>query len=333
VTRTKARPQVSPEVLERVVDVARLAPSIHNTQPWAWTLGDGLELWADRSRGLRYADPEGRGLVISCGAALHHAVTAARAMGLDALPTYLPDPTHPDLLARITLRQATPSVEALRLLDLVPQRCTDRRRLTSWPIPASTLARLGSAASRWHTAAAGVARPDVRLRIEQLSEDARRALAADPEIAAELRAWIGREGGDGIPGATLPPVGAAADAYPRRADPTEGLEESDTRVDRTDTLMVVSTAGDRTVDWLHAGEALSALWLEATGLGLSVVPISQAVAYAPCRDALRTELGLRHPHPQLLLRVGWAPIGRGSLNRTPRRSLEEILRRGRGARA
>ena len=58
------------------------APSVHNTQPWAWRLRpDGVDLYADHQRRLSVADPVGRELTISCGAALHHFQVAARALG------------------------------------------------------------------------------------------------------------------------------------------------------------------------------------------------------------------------------------------------------------
>src|SRR6266516_3450420 len=45
--------------VEAAVAVAIRAPSIHNTQPWAWRLSaDGLALRADRSRQLAVADPD-----------------------------------------------------------------------------------------------------------------------------------------------------------------------------------------------------------------------------------------------------------------------------------
>ena len=64
------------------VELACRAPSVHNTQPWAWRLRpDGVDLYADHQRRLSVADPVGRELTISCGAALHHFQVAARAMG------------------------------------------------------------------------------------------------------------------------------------------------------------------------------------------------------------------------------------------------------------
>ena len=68
--------------LEAAARAAQHAPSVFNTQPWAWRItGDALELWADTSRRLDAIDRDGRLLLLSCGAALHHARVALAATG------------------------------------------------------------------------------------------------------------------------------------------------------------------------------------------------------------------------------------------------------------
>src|SRR6185312_15036503 len=70
------------EALVAAADAARLAPSVHNTQPWRWVVrGDRLELRAAPERQLREQDADGRLMVLSCGAALHHALVALAASG------------------------------------------------------------------------------------------------------------------------------------------------------------------------------------------------------------------------------------------------------------
>ena len=104
---------VRTEALRSVVELACLAPSIHNTQPWTWRVRRGLlELHADHSRRLSAADPTGRSLVISCGAALHHAQVAARALGWRAEVDRLPEGPTAALLATLRLRRSTPSLTA-----------------------------------------------------------------------------------------------------------------------------------------------------------------------------------------------------------------------------
>ena len=66
-------------LVHELIRAACSAPSVHNTQPWAWRVLDSttIELYADRTRQLPATDPLGRDLAISCGAALHHLVVAA----------------------------------------------------------------------------------------------------------------------------------------------------------------------------------------------------------------------------------------------------------------
>src|SRR5215218_353924 len=89
-------------VLRVAAQVSLNAPSIFNTQPWRWQVGaKSLTLWADRSRQLLVADPDGRLLTVSCGVALDHALTALAVSHRTAEVSRLPDPTQPDLLAEI----------------------------------------------------------------------------------------------------------------------------------------------------------------------------------------------------------------------------------------
>jgi len=45
------------------LDLARRAPSVHNSQPWWWRIGDGVvQIWADLERWLPATDPDGAGV-------------------------------------------------------------------------------------------------------------------------------------------------------------------------------------------------------------------------------------------------------------------------------
>jgi len=80
------------DVLAAAAQDALQAPSVLNTQPWRWRIdADVLELHADRDRQLAVADPDGRLLLLSCGAALHHARLAMAAAGWSAQVRRLAD--------------------------------------------------------------------------------------------------------------------------------------------------------------------------------------------------------------------------------------------------
>src|SRR5690348_4913812 len=65
------------EISRFVVEAAVYAPSLHNTQPWWFSTGDReLSVHADVERRLAVADPDGREMMISCGAALFTARVA-----------------------------------------------------------------------------------------------------------------------------------------------------------------------------------------------------------------------------------------------------------------
>src|SRR3954469_5406544 len=137
---------VSPQrhVLIEAARDALTAPSIFNSQPWHWRIGENTaQLRADRSRQLTTIDPVGRLLTVSCGVALHHARTALTAAGYTAQISYLPDPQDPDLLATIRIDGTTPPIPAaLRRYRAMAIRRTDRRPFADAPVPGDALQAL-----------------------------------------------------------------------------------------------------------------------------------------------------------------------------------------------
>ena len=86
------------------------APSVHNTQPWRFTaVGQQISLHADAGRQLMVADPDGREMMISCGAALFTARLALRSLGYIPETSVLPDPGQPLLVARVSWRRRAAS--------------------------------------------------------------------------------------------------------------------------------------------------------------------------------------------------------------------------------
>src|SRR2546423_9704205 len=92
------------EITRYVVARAIWAPSMHNSQPWRFTADGGsrLSLHADTSRRLAAADPDGREMMISCGAALFSVRLALRSLGYIPATSVLPEPGQPTLVARVS---------------------------------------------------------------------------------------------------------------------------------------------------------------------------------------------------------------------------------------
>jgi nitroreductase len=307
------------EDLAAAAAAAGLAPSVHNTQPWRWRVGpDRLDLYADRSRQLPATDPTGRLLMLSCGAALHHARVAMAAEGWTAAVALFPSRDDPDHIARV-VRGARVGVrpEAMRLFQAVRTRHTDRRPVADVPVPTSALAAIRRAVET-ERAHLHLLRPEQVSELAVVEAHAEEVTALDPARHAEIGFWVGgdRGAGTGIPDAALPDRTPQTDVplrdFGRRGDLPAGSGH-----DRAARYAVIFGEEDTPVAWVRAGAALSAAWLTATEHGLSVLPFSAVVEVGGARAALRRMLaGLGHPY--LVLRLGVADSDHPGPPHTPR---------------
>ena len=57
------------ETVRSAMMLAARAPSVHNSQPWLWRVGNySLHLYANRDLHLPQVDPDARDMMLSCGA-------------------------------------------------------------------------------------------------------------------------------------------------------------------------------------------------------------------------------------------------------------------------
>jgi len=313
-------------VLAEAATAAGHAPSVHNTQPWRWRITNAvLELYAVRDRQLHAADPDGRLLTISCGTALHHAVVALTADGWSAEMIPLPDPADPDLLARITLTGRTGvTPEAMRLFQAVQVRHTDRRPVSDTPASADTVAAIDRAVR------------DAGLELHLLTRDQILELAAaashadkveteDEDQRTELAYWIGgdRPDGVGVPDTAIPSQ-APQTTVPGRDFVRVGTLTVGPGHDRAATYAVLYGRGDEPADWLKAGQALSAGWLVATELGVTVLPFSSVIELTATRQTLRGVIS-NVGYPYLVLRLGTADPDSAGPPHTPRLPVAQTI--------
>ena len=67
--------------------------------------------------------------------------------------------------------------------------------------------------------------------------------------------------------------------------------------------------------------------LTATALGLASCPITEPLEIAKTREDVRADIFDHKEYPQMLLRVGWAPVNADPLPSTPRWPLANIAKR------
>jgi nitroreductase len=313
-----------PETIRAVLTLATRAPSVHNSQPWRWRVGpDRLHLYADASRHLLHADPDRREQMLSCGAVLHHCAVGFSATGWQAKIERLPDPADADHLAVIELvRQPAGELDVM-LADAIGRRRTDRRNFSSWPVPWGDIALMGARAAR---VGVMLRQLDLTPRLHEIVTESVSIHGADADYLAELRAWSGRYGSAaGVPAhnAVDPdlsaPIPARGFAGPALRQPADSTAEADNAV-----MVALGTETDDDLARLRAGEATSLVLLSATAMGLASCPVTEPLEIPRTREALRTDVFGTSGYPQMLLRVGWAPVNADPLPATPRRPLPEV---------
>ena len=306
---------------------ATRAPSIHNTQPWRFRWdGRSFELRADTHRGLTAADPQGRELVLSCGAALFNLRLALRKLGFEALVELLPSSADPRLLARITVEPGEPAdVMTRRMYAAMTRRHTHRGEFEDRPLSAELAVALQQAAAEEGATLLYVHDPGQRHRVLHIARAAERQLAADDRVRAEIAQWTPAPAGnrrDGVPPTAYAaePSALVDDLPGRDFDLGRGYGQVEAAEQPPGGLAVLLSPFDLQVDWLQAGQALERVLVVAAERGAFAALHSQAVEIPNLRDEIRREL-CTTGYPQILLRFGYST----DASVTPRRPVDDVL--------
>jgi hypothetical protein len=320
------------EISRFVVEAAVHAPSLHNTQPWWFSTSDReISVHADVERRLPVADPHGREMMISCGAALFTARVALRYLGFVPKVSVLPDPDLPNLVARIRYgSEQTPPADYERdLFAEIPRRRTHRGGFDPEPLPPNLISMVRDEAARERATLRIMADQSERGALAAVVEAADYALRLDAARVREQSRWSlppGSHRRDGVP----------ATAYPARPERTEpsfpsrdfahghgwGLPPSGTgAVPRSaGVVCVLTTQADRPADWVGAGQGLQRVLLVASSCGAAAALHSQPLEVPDLRDFIATVL-CEGTYPQMVIRLGTT----GQLAASVRRNVDEVL--------
>jgi hypothetical protein len=318
-------PVTGTELAAQVVAEAVWAPSVNNTQPWRFGVyRHGIDVYADPGRQLAIADPQGREMLISCGAALFTARLAVRGFGYIPEAEVLPDPAEPMLIARVSwAHQAAPTEYEHRLLRQVRQRRTHRGGFDPLPLSGEFLAVLQECAERHSAQLRIVTDEGCRAALAAVVGTAERALEFDSAYVQELAAWTSPPGStrpDGVPVTAYP-------AHPERTVPHFpgrsfarglgwGIPGIRGAARPAGVVCLLATQADRPADWINAGQALQRILLTSAAWGVAAALHSQPVELGWARELIRSRL--HDPAcPQLLLRLGTVIQTETSVRRPP----------------
>src|SRR6516225_6212291 len=322
-----SEPMTAEEIARYVVAKAVWAPSVHNTQPWRFTVeGRQVGLHDDAGRRLVVADPDGREMMISCGAALFNIRLALRSLGYSPETRVLPEPGQPTLVAKVSWRAgATADEFERRLSSHVLTRRMHRGAFDPEPLPPDTLAGLRAAAAREGAALRIVADDGRRAALAAAVQNAEHELRHNGERLRELARWTPAPGSaclDGVP----------ATSYPARAERTQpyfpgrdfarghgwGMPPLSPATSHraAGVAGLLTTTADRPADWVNAGQALQRILLTASTCGAAVALHSQPLELPWLREFIRTQLS-DGACPHLVLRIGLVTQVAVSVRRDP----------------
>jgi len=300
------------EQLKFMLNYAVLAPSIYNTQPWLFKVTRSeVALYVDRARSLPVADPSGRSLIVSCGAALFHLRIAMRHFGYEPVVRTFPDLDMPDLLAFVRLGgRKDPTAEEERLFKAIRERRTIRSRFQNRTVSARTLEMLQAAAEQEGARLHLFRNPDQQQELTDLVREAYEIRQSDGPFKRELDRWTTPR----QPRRPLAPVNVpghlAGTAPPHAHRVRRGLERHqllmwDEDIEAGESVFaVLSTPGDQMASWLSAGQALSRVLLTAAGHGLSAAFFNQPMGIGHVRTRVRELVG-DDVYPQMIFRIGY----------------------------
>jgi hypothetical protein len=313
-----------------VVELARHAPSVHNTQPWAFSAkGDTLTLRGDDSRRLRVLDPEARQQTLSCGAALFLARLGLRLQGYDPVVEVRRRGEGQSMARVRAVPGAAPTSDETTLEQAARTRHTQRGQFEDRPVDATIVAALRDAVQQEGAWVRFLETASEQIPVAVLLSQADDFETADQAYREELAAWTTRppETHDGLTAAAID-LGAQLRGTDLRLrdfaartgpHPAPGEDAEPPPVEHP-LVAVIGTAGDGPDDWLVAGQALCSLLLRAEVAGVQASPLGQVLDQPWSRRRLAGELGLVG-HPQMVLRLGYAKPGPA----TPRRPVQDLM--------
>lgn len=302
------------EQIRFLVGYGFLAPSVHNTQPWEFSIEKhSLRLFLNPKLALPASDPTGRGGWTSLGAVTKNIEIAAAYFGLDTEITLV------TTAVVISFQLGKPMNDGL--FWAIKQRYSNKLGYSNKPISKeqlATLQQLSPGATTIISAAAIIA------EIAGIHVDAAKKIARSPRFGRELARWMRPNNtslSDGMPGFVIglkPIIARIIPAVIRMAPWILRIRGNKDRslILSSPAIGVISSPSDSQADWFAAGRAFELIALQATKDGLVITIMAAMVEYPPATKRLAETIKITPRVPQVFFRTGYAY---NEVYHTPRR--------------
>lgn len=318
---------VGSEVIRNAVRLACHAPSLHNSQPWRWTVEGGtVMLFLDKDRVLSSTDHTGREALLGCGAVLDHFRVAMAAAGWETHLDRLPNPNDRMHLASVDFSPLEYVTDGHRArADAILARRTDRLPFAE-PLGWKSIAPQLQRAVTSDAVRLDLVPDELRPELAKASDLAESLRLHDSAYHSELDWWTGPfETSDGVPRSALVSAAESDRVDVGRNFPVIHNSERRFQLGHDEArILVLSTYDNEATSVLECGEMLSAVLLEATMAGLATCTLTNITELWPGRETVASLIG-QTTTPQLLVRAGLAPEFEELAPATPRRPIDEVF--------
>jgi hypothetical protein len=312
--------------LRELVRYATLAASSHNTQPWRFELDtDSIAILPDFTRRCTAVDPDDHHLFASLGCAAENLLLASEAAGLRGVARF------DDKMPGLVIRFEKTALNRSPLFDAITTRQCTRTEYDGQPLSSEQLRLLDEAGQGDGVSVMLLTEAQQKREVAQYVAQGNTIQFADAAWAAELQAWVrfnARDAirtGDGLYGPVMgnPDVPRwLGKLFMRLAFSSKAQNRKDTRnIQSAGAIAVIYSQQNDPKHWIEAGRCYQRLALQAAALDLRTAFINQPVEVSELRPRFAHYLGLGERRPDLVLRIGHAPLAPKSL----RRPLDDVI--------
>jgi hypothetical protein len=320
--------------VRKLIELARLAPSAHNSQPWQFQLhGNTLHLFVNNEHALHAGDPTARGVWLGMGIMFETLVQSAAALGMAIKVEKMQTSSTEQPVATIIFLPVAHPKPDKTLEASIRNRFTYRGKLSEKSIPPSILKSLQEVTKNHHLKNVEILATQDKNHIElagRLTKKGLRLAFSSAAFRRELSDFIHpnwTKARTGLTGFVLNKnaLGVLWEKWSIRLN--LGNEEKANvdahRVHDAPLLVFIATTGDVPNHWFNAGRAYMLTALELTRKGMLhstlAAPIEAADYHEELEAALHTKLRL-----QCMMIAGYPP-GSEKHHITPRLTVDELL--------